>query len=58
MAHCNPSYSVPTMVSVKRLGYDQRQVVKACIENIDRQRGGEEVLPISCIPAPFEEEVD
>jgi DNA-binding LacI/PurR family transcriptional regulator len=57
VAHCNYPYSVPSVVPVKRLGYDVCQVVKACIENIDRQRGGEEVLPVTYIPAQFEEEV-
>jgi DNA-binding LacI/PurR family transcriptional regulator len=57
VSHCNFPYQMPSVMPVTRLGYNVRQVVQSCIENIERQRGKEEVPPVSYIPALFDEEV-
>lgn len=57
VAHCNFPWPTPSVMPVKRLGYDARQVLGACIESIDRQRRGESVPPATKIAAWFEDEI-
>jgi hypothetical protein len=58
VAHCNFPWPTPSLLPVKRLGFDARQVLRACIDLIDAQRRGEAVPDGVCIPALFEEEVE
>lgn len=37
-AHCNFPWSVPRVIPVKRLGYDARRVLAACLESLEEQR--------------------
>lgn len=57
VTHCNYPYPSSCALPVKRLGYDSRQILKVCIESIDRQRHGEEVADFTPIHAVFEEEL-
>jgi DNA-binding LacI/PurR family transcriptional regulator len=57
VAHCNFPWAGPTVLPLKRLGYDARTVLQTCIELIDRQRRGESVPAVTRIEAKFEEEV-
>jgi len=53
VAHCNFPWPVPSSVPVQRLGFDAREVLRVCIDMIDRQRAGETVSSMY-IPAMFE----
>lgn len=57
VAHCNFPWPTPSVLPVKRLGYDARECLRACIDAIDQQRQGKVVPVINDIPARFEEEV-
>jgi len=46
-----------TPVPVKRLGFDSRRVLEACIGSIDAQRRGETVPLITSVPAVFDDEI-
>ncbi len=56
VGHCNFPWPTPSVVPVRRLGYDSMQTLGACIESIDAQRRGE-TPPAVRIPALFEDEV-
>lgn len=58
VVHCNFPYPPANHVPVKRLGFDSRQVLLACIESIDRQVKGEPVAETTWIPAVFEDEIE
>jgi DNA-binding LacI/PurR family transcriptional regulator len=55
VGHCNFPWPTPSVLPVKRLGYDARQVLQFCLQSIDRQRAGEKP-DRSVVPAIFEEE--
>ncbi len=57
VAHCNFPYPTPSVLPVRRLGFDARCVLESCIESIDIQRSGEEVPSITTIQAIFEDEL-
>jgi hypothetical protein len=44
---------VPAALPVKRLGFDSRSILNACIRSIDAQRRGETVAPVTTLPAVF-----
>jgi DNA-binding LacI/PurR family transcriptional regulator len=56
LAHCNFPALFPAVLPIKRLGYDVRQVLRVCLECIDRLRAGETLPKTVKIPAMFEEE--
>lgn len=56
IAHCNFPYPTSSVVSVKRLGYDARTVLAACLKLVDLQRQGHRSPAVTRIPAVFEEE--
>jgi len=58
IAHCNFPLPTPSAVPVRRLGYDARKVIAACIESIDGQRGGDVRGFCSTVPAVFDDEID
>ena len=57
VAHCNFPWPTPSVVPVKRLGYEVTRILQACLDSIDLQRSGQKALPVTQIPAVFEEEV-
>lgn len=54
VTHCNFPWASPTVVSLKRIGYDAAQTLKLCVDLIDRQRRGETVELMSQMK-PIEE---
>lgn len=57
ISHCNFPYPTPSALPVRRLGFDARRVLEACIESIDKQRDNVEVPRVTNITAVFEEEL-
>jgi DNA-binding LacI/PurR family transcriptional regulator len=57
IVHCNFPWPTPSVLPVRRLGYDVRQILSVCIECIDQQRRGELPQSITLLPALFEDEV-
>jgi len=57
IAHSNFPWSGPTIVPLKRLGYDIRSVLLTCVDLLDRQRRGGPVPNETKIKAIFEEEL-
>lgn len=57
VAHCNFPWPTPAVVPVKRLGYDARQLLRICLDYIDRQRAHQPVSDIPELPAIFEDEL-
>jgi len=57
VAHCNFPWPTPSAVPVSRLGYDAREVLRACISVIDQQRLNEASPHITKINAVFEDEI-
>lgn len=55
--HCNFPNVPASVLPVKRVGFDARATLAACMDSINRQRAGLPVEPITRIPALFEEEV-
>lgn len=57
VAHCNFPWPTPSVVPVKRLGYEVSRVLQACLDSINQQRQGNKSPDSIIIPAVFEEEV-
>lgn len=57
VAHCNFPWPTSSVLPVKRLGFDARQVLRECIGSIDAQCRGEAIKPPIMLPAIFEEEL-
>jgi DNA-binding LacI/PurR family transcriptional regulator len=57
VAHCNFPWPTPSVLPVKRLGFDARHVLRDCIRSIDSQHAGEKIGPPIVVPAVFEEEL-
>lgn len=55
--HCNFPYLAPSVVPVKRLGFDIRAVLNLCVEKIDAQRRGEPTQSFTPVTAQFESEL-
>ena len=43
VAHCNFPWPTPSLLPVRRIGYDVRDFLRQAIESIDEQRRGEPV---------------
>jgi DNA-binding LacI/PurR family transcriptional regulator len=56
VAHCNFPWPTPSVVPVRRLGYDARRLLALCVEKIDRMRSGSPVEAVTELEAVFEEE--
>lgn len=56
VAHCNFPWPTSSVLPLRRLGYDARTVLSACIDSIDQQRRGE-AASNRTISAAFEDEV-
>ena len=57
VAHCNFPWPTPSVVAVRRLGYDAREVIAQCVRCIDAQRAGDPAAPPPPLPARFEDEL-
>ena len=57
ISHCNFPYPTPSVVPVRRLGFDARSVLGLCIESINQQRAGEVVPQVREMEAIFEAEL-
>jgi hypothetical protein len=57
IAHCNFPWPTPSVLNVKRLGYDTNHVLDLCIDSIDRQRSGQAVPMKTRIAPIFEDEL-
>ncbi|RYX84443.1 GntR family transcriptional regulator [bacterium] len=57
VAHCNFPWPTPSVVPVRRLGYDARQVLQTAIDYVDAMRRGEPVPQATPIYARFEDEL-
>ncbi len=53
VAHCNFPRPAHSVLPVRHLGYDAREVLEVCLDLIERQRGGERVPSASFIEARF-----
>jgi len=54
VAHCNFPWLTPSVLPVKRLGFDARQILQACIDNL---KDAEQKPLVTSISALFEDEV-
>lgn len=57
VAHCNFPWPTPSVVPARRLGFDARLVLAACLNLLARQRAGEPPTG-TLVPAVFEDELD
>jgi DNA-binding LacI/PurR family transcriptional regulator len=57
VAHANFPWPTASVVPVKRLGFDVRQVLRLCLANIDRQRKQEPVEQLTTVQPLFDEEM-
>jgi DNA-binding LacI/PurR family transcriptional regulator len=57
VAHCNFPWPTPSVMPVRRLGYDARRMLQLAIGEIDRQRAGGAASPRLDLAAQFEDEV-
>ncbi len=57
VSHCNFPYPTPSLLPVKRLGFDLRAVLKMCLQNIDAQQRGEIVGSDTSVTACFDDEI-
>lgn len=57
VAHANFPWKTPCVVEARRLGYDVRSLLGACLESIDRQRSSEDAPQIINMTAKFEDEL-
>jgi DNA-binding LacI/PurR family transcriptional regulator len=57
VAHCNFPHPTPSVVPVKRLGFDTREVLETMLEIVDAQRRGKKVPQLASIKARFEDEL-
>ena len=56
VAHCNFPWPTPSVLPIKRLGYDVRECLQSCMAAIDAQRNKRPAAPMT-VSARFEEEV-
>jgi DNA-binding LacI/PurR family transcriptional regulator len=56
VAHCNFPWPPPSVLPLKRLGFDVRELVRTCVELVDRMNRGEKTPRITRLPAVFEDE--
>lgn len=57
VSHCNFAHGMSGFPDVRRIGFDARAVLQACIDSIDAQRRGEPFDNHVLIPALFENEI-
>jgi len=57
VAHANFPYVTPSQVPAKRVGFDVREVLRTCLDVIDRRNRNEEVPAVVGVPPHLEDEV-
>ena len=57
VAHANFPWKTSCVVEARRLGYDVRPILSACLRSIDAQRQGRSAAEVIEVPAQFEEEL-
>jgi len=57
VAHCNFPLAPKASVPVKFIGYDVRQIMRTFIDIISRRRRGEDVPPITVVPAYMDDQI-
>ncbi len=57
IGHCNFPWPTPSMLPIRRLGYDAREVLRGCLELLDAQRAGRTPPAATRVPARFEDEI-
>jgi len=58
VGHCNFSRVIPSHVPMKRLGWDDRELLRACMAQIDRMRAGEQMPPPIVVEPLFDHEME
>jgi DNA-binding LacI/PurR family transcriptional regulator len=56
VGHCNFPWPTPSVLPIRRLGFDAGEVLRTCLDAIDRRRRGERVEPMTRIAARFEDQ--
>ena len=56
VAHCNYPWPTPSVLPVKRVGFDARQVLNTALNLIDCQRRGESIPRITVVEALMDDE--
>jgi len=54
IAHANFPHQTPSAVPIRRLGYDVRKLLAACVERLEQQRRGETPPAVTLLPATWE----
>jgi DNA-binding LacI/PurR family transcriptional regulator len=57
VAHCNFPWPTQSVLPVKRIGFDARQMLRECVKSIDYQRQRGSMPPPETIPAIFEDQL-
>ena len=57
VAHANFPNVTPSHVVASRVGFDVRQVLRTCLDVIDRRRRGEIVAPVTDVSPLFDDEL-
>jgi DNA-binding LacI/PurR family transcriptional regulator len=57
ITHCNFPWSTPSVLPVKRLGYDMRELLEVCIDLVKYRQRGETPPALTRIAAKFEHEI-
>lgn len=57
IGHANFPWKTPCVVETRRLGYDVRPLLGACLQSIDAQRSGNPAPQLIKMPAQFEDEL-
>lgn len=55
VTHCNFPWTIPSVMPIKRIGYDAAETLRLCVDLIDRQRAGATVELVSQVK-PVEED--
>jgi len=55
IAHCNLPLVTRCKLAIRHLGYDVREVLKFCIDSIDRQRMGGSLKSVTRVSAKFKD---
>ena len=58
VVHCNFPWPTPSVVPVRRIGFDSGQLLEACIGSINAQRQGGPLPSPVTVPAIFEDELN
>jgi DNA-binding LacI/PurR family transcriptional regulator len=57
VGHCNFPWPTPSLLPIRRLGFDAREVLRTCLDLVLAQRAGQRPRTETLIPARFEDEL-